>query len=92
MTSAQLTKILSEKLNRSQQDIENLFSAFAEVVTDACSNSDSVAIPRFGNINATLVPEYIGESNGKKILFPPAISVNFVASTILCNKIKEANS
>lgn len=66
-----------------------LISAFATVLRERASNLDSIAIPGFGNFVAIKDAEKVAqeEATGKKMLFPPRIRMEFVASAMLKKQV-----
>ena len=53
-------------------------------------NMDTVAIPGFGNFEAKKKAERVvlNPSNGKRMLVPPKIVLNFKVSNVLKNKLR----
>lgn len=66
-----------------------LEEAVAQVLTDAATNLDIVAIPGFGSFAGEKHDEHIAESSdGRRMLIPPSVNITFKPSVLLRNKVK----
>lgn len=82
---------LAERLQRDKKDAEALLEGFVSATQEYLCNIDSVQLPGFGTFSATKEDEQIVTdlSTGKRILLPPAITVQFTPSAILKRKISD---
>ncbi len=82
---------LAGRLNCSDADAGALYDAFASMVKEHCAALDTVAIPSFGKIKGVKMMEHVeaDAETGKRMLFPPKISIGFEPSTILKTRIAE---
>jgi nucleoid DNA-binding protein len=85
MQHKELVDTLSKSLGRSKSDINKLLEALSNVITERCSELDSISVPRFGTIEAVKHNESIEVDNetGKRTLLPPRVEMQFSASNIL---------
>lgn len=90
MENKELVEKISEKLGRSKGDVNKLLEALSDVVRERCGDLDSIAIPGFGTFEAKKKNErvMVNPSNGKRMLVPPRISVNFKVSNVLKTRLK----
>ena len=82
---------LAERLQRDKKDAEALLEGFVSAPQEYLCNIDSVQLPGFGTFSATKNDEQVVTdlSTGKRILLPPAITVQFTPSAILKRKISD---
>lgn len=82
---------LAGRLNCSDADAGALYDTFASMVKEHCAALDTVAIPSFGKIKGVKTMEHVevDAETGKRMLFPPKISIGFEPSTILKTRIAE---
>lgn len=65
-----------------------LTDALAGVIGDILTDRDSVAIPGFGEFSPIKTDEHISlDSDGRRLLMPPAITIKFTPGTALRNKL-----
>ncbi len=90
MENKELVEKISEKLGRSKGDVNKLLEALSDVVRERCGDLDSIAIPGFGTFEAKKKNErvMVNPSNGKRMLVPPRISMNFKVSNVLKTRLK----
>lgn len=91
MEKLDLSKELSNRLQRDGKDIDVLLKGFADLVKDLLSESKNVALPGFGKFIAKKSDEYIAvdSQTGKRMLYPPKVEVAFEQSSILKAKLAE---
>jgi len=66
------------------QQAQALADAFASAIRDRCAQLDTVAIPGFGSFIPEKKDEYVTtESDGRRILMPPHISMSFKPGSML---------
>lgn len=91
MNNSQLIARIASKLGRDKGDVSKLLEAFAGVLRARCGELDSVAIPGFGTFEAKKRPErVVTVPNGKRVLVPPKVVMNFKVSNVLKNKLRPA--
>lgn len=90
MENKDLIERLSERIGRSTDDASKLLDGLAIVLRERLTELDSIAIPGFGTFEAKKKDERIvnNPSNGKRMLVPPRVVVNFKVSNVLKSKLK----
>lgn len=90
MDYKQFRRRLADRLHRQNADIDALTEGLSMVVSKACSDLDSVAVPAFGTFVATKHDEEISVdlSTGERMLMPPEITVDFVTGGMLAKKMR----
>lgn len=69
---------------KSTDEISSLIDAVKNTLGECCTSLDAVAIPGFGTFSPTKTDERIVETeDGKRMLLPPSITVDFKASVLL---------
>ena len=88
MENKELVDKISKRLGRNKADVSKLLEGLATVIESRCGEMDTVAIPGFGNFEAKKKAERVvlNPSNGKRMLVPPKIVLNFKVSKVLKNK------
>lgn len=80
---------LAKRLDRDPKTIGPLVEALASTIVDICSEMDSVAIPGFGTFQPVKQLERTEtDSNGRRLLLPPSITLTFKESVVLRKKLK----
>lgn len=71
--------------------VSDLMTAFTSVVREKISDLDTIAIPGFGNFVSIKRLERIetNPTTGKQMLYPPKITVEFVAGSILKKQLPD---
>lgn len=89
MEKLDLSKELSDRLQRDGEDIKVLLKGFADLVKDLLVESKNVALPGFGKFVAVKTDEHIviDKETGKRMLYPPKVEVAFEQSSILKAKL-----
>ncbi len=82
---------LSERLKRDKKDVNALLEGFVSAIQEYLCEMDSVQLPGFGTFSSRKEDEKIVTdlSTGKKLLLPPAITLEFNQSAILKRKIAD---
>ena len=90
MESKELIERVAERIGRSVDDTAKLMEGLAIVMRERLTELDSIAIPGFGTFEAKKKDERIvnNPSNGKRMLVPPRVVVNFKVSNVLKSKLK----
>lgn len=80
---------LARQLGKTHDEVNNLTSSLTELIKDASCDLDSIAIPGFGRFEAVKTEEYVAvdPTDGVKKLFPPAVTVNFIAGSMLKKRL-----
>ena len=80
---------LARQFGKNTDEVSRLTSSLTEIIKDACCDLDSIAIPGFGRFETVKKEEYVAvdPSDGVKKLFPPSLSVNFVAGSMLKKRL-----
>lgn len=88
----ELVESLSKSLKRNKSDVNKLIEALGNVVSERCSELDSISVPRFGTIEAIKHKEAIevNHDTDERMLLPPRIEVNFTASTVLKKQLNQS--
>lgn len=86
-----IINILSERLDRKPEQIENLLNSLSTVIADKVKDGDTVAIPGFGMFEPKMKAERLAShpATGRKILVPPKQTLVFKPSPLLKQKVKE---
>ena len=90
MDTKELIQCVAERIGRSESDSAKLVEGLSIVLKERLSELDSIAIPGFGTFQAKKKDERIvnNPSNGKRMLVPPRVVVNFKVSNVLKSKLK----
>ena len=85
MESKELIERVAERIGRSVDDTAKLMEGLAIVMRERLTELDSIAIPGFGTFESKKKDERIvnNPSNGKRMLVPPRVVVNFKVSNVL---------
>lgn len=85
-----LTEQLTSRLNVPREDVGILLHALAETIESAALEKDTITIPGFGAFETRLREERaaVHPSTGKKMLYPPKLTLIFKPSSMLRNLIK----
>ncbi len=90
MDNKELIEKVAQKVGRSNDDVKKLMDGLIIVLQERLVELDNVAIPGFGTFEAKKKEERIvnNPSNGKRMLVPPRVAVNFKVSNVLKGKLK----
>ncbi|MCM1152626.1 MAG: HU family DNA-binding protein [Muribaculum sp.] len=90
MDNRMLMDKVAQRMDTDVEKVAALTAGLCEVITDVLQESDTVAIPTFGNLEPKKRMERISvhPASGKRLLIPPKIVVGFKPSTILKSKLK----
>lgn len=73
-----------------ESSLPDLSTVLADVIADALSSGDSVALPSFGTLSAVKNDERtVTTPEGSTLLMPPAITVQFTPALKLVKQVKE---
>ncbi|MCM1504536.1 MAG: HU family DNA-binding protein [Muribaculum sp.] len=91
MNHSAVIESLSERLQRDKKDVNALLEGFVSAIQEYLCEMDSVQLPGFGTFSARKEEEKVVTdlSSGKKMLLPPAITLEFTQSAILKRKISD---
>jgi nucleoid DNA-binding protein len=91
MEHKSLVNTLAKKLNRDNKDVTALIEGLSATLREKLSDNNIIAIPGFGEFEPVKEDEYIQDdlSTGKRMLFPPCISLKFNPSSILKRKFTD---
>lgn len=91
MTNKEFINALSERNNISFKESQRLVEALTEVMANALSDGDSIAIQGFGNYEGKKKTEriMINPSTKQRQLIPPKLTVAFKPSNVLKDKFKK---
>lgn len=91
MDNKTIIDTIAQSTGRSKENISDLMDALIDVLTSALKDGDSVSVPVLGTFETKLKGERITihPTNGKKLMIPPKITINFKPSTTLKNRIRE---
>lgn len=81
---------LSRRLSLTKEETSSLVDTLCDLLVEASEEGDIVSFPGFGNFEAKrrLEREGVHPASGKRLLFPPKISLVFKPSSILKQKIR----
>lgn len=90
MDNKHLLNHIAKDMERPVADVATLVEALSNVIATQCGNLNAIAVPGFGTFEGKKRNERVvtNPGNGKKMLVPPKISLNFKVSNVLKNKIK----
>lgn len=90
MDSKTLMEKVANRLGVSTDDVTALTTELSDLIASSLIESDTVAIPSFGNFESRKRLERISvhPSSGKRLLIPPKMVVSFKPSTILKNRLR----
>jgi len=85
MNKAEFITVIAEKTGMSKADVEVIFSATFETITEALVKQDKIAIPGFGSFATKVREERKGRnpSTGQGMTIPKTVVANFKAATQL---------
>jgi nucleoid DNA-binding protein len=91
MNSAELTAILSQRLQLSKTEVNKRIDDVAAVITAELIKKNTVSLGNLGSLEVIKRNERISvnPSSGKKMLIPPKLVVRFKISNSLKDKLKE---
>jgi len=91
MNHKELISGVSQKLNLSKTEVENLVSATVKVISSELTDGKTIAFPNFGNFEVRKKEERLSVHPATQIrtLIPPKLVVNFKQSSSLKERINE---
>ncbi|MDE6267775.1 MAG: HU family DNA-binding protein [Muribaculaceae bacterium] len=90
MDNSTFTSRLSKRIGRSVAETSRLADALTDVIRQAATDLDSVAVPSFGSFVPVKEEETVitDRSSGKRILLPPSVSITFRPASFLVRRLK----
>ena len=90
METKEIISKIAERMGRERDDVQKLLDAFSVALKERCGELDSIAIPGFGTFEPRKKMERIvvNPANGKRMLVPPKVILNFKTSNVLKSKFK----
>lgn len=90
MNNKKLVENVAQNIGRTPEDVSKLLEGLAGVLRSKCSEMDSVFVPSFGTFEPKKRDErvMVHPRNGKRMLVPPKIVLNFKVSNVLKNKLR----
>jgi nucleoid DNA-binding protein len=94
MNSAELTNVLSKKLQLPKSEVSKRLDDTVSIITDELIKSNTVSLLNLGNLEVKKREEriFVHPANGKKVLIPPKLIIKFKTSPTLKEKLKELKS
>lgn len=94
MDNKQYITRLSRRATLNYKETQQLVASTITVLTDVLCQNDSLAIPAFGSFASTKKDEYIDydPQSGQRMLYPPRITVDFTAGTILSKNLSHKSN
>ncbi len=91
MNHKELISGVSQKLNLSKAEVENLVSAMVKVISSELNDGKTIGFPNFGNFEVRKKEERLSVHPATQIrtLIPPKLVVNFKQSSSLKERINE---
>jgi DNA-binding protein HU-beta len=91
MNKAEFIAAIAEKAGKLKADVEVIFSATFEAITEVLSKQDKVTIPGFGSFATKIREERKGRnpSTGQEMIIPKTIAANFKPATQLKEMINK---
>lgn len=93
MNKAEFITAIAEKSGMAKADVEVIFSATFDTITEALVKQDKIAIPGFGSFATKVREERKGRnpSTGKEMTIPKTVVANFKAATQLKENINNGS-
>lgn len=80
---------LARQTGKTTAEAESMVENLIKTFRDNLCNLDAVAIPGFGRFNPVKTDEHVAEDDeGRSMLYPPHVGVEFIAGSQLKNKFK----
>lgn len=81
---------LSQRINAGKEECAEMISALCQVMVDATLDGDTITFPGFGSFELRKRIERITihPKDGKRMLIPPKLTINFRPSTLLKQKVR----
>ncbi len=81
---------LSQRINASKEETSDMIGSLCQAITDAALEGDIVTFPGFGSFEPRKRMERVAyhPKDGKRMLIPPKITLNFRPSTLLKQKVR----
>lgn len=93
MNKADFIVAIAEKSGMTKTDVEVIFSATFETITEVLVKQDKIVIPGFGSFATKVREERKGRnpSTGKEMTIPKTVVANFKAATQLKENINNGS-
>lgn len=91
MEHKELVAELQKRLGRDKETVEDMLNSFGHIVTERCSQLDTIVIQGLGTFEARKKMERISvnPTTGKRMLIPPKIVLVFKPNNAIKNRLKE---
>lgn len=91
MDYKQFRRRLGEITGRNASDIDALTEGLAVILQETCAELNTVAIPTFGSFDGVkkLEQESVDLSTGRRMLFPPEITIEFRPAGMLNKRLNQ---
>lgn len=91
MDTKTLLERVSARASVDRSAASEMLTALAEIISERCSDMDSIAVPGFGVFEPKKRPERINvhPGTGKRMLLPPKIILSFKPSALLKQKLNK---
>lgn len=90
MDNKTFLEILMQRINAGKEETSEMIEALCDVISEAALEGDTVTFPGFGSFEPRKKNERVAihPSSGKRMLFPPKITLSFRPSTLLKQKVR----
>lgn len=90
MDNKKLNDRIAARLGLKKANVQNLQDGLIETLRNQLTQQNTIAVPGFGTFEAKKKNERVvtNPSNGKRLLLPPKITLNFKVSNVLKSKLK----
>lgn len=91
MDNKQYINKLSKRATLDYKETQQLVTSAVGLISDLLCDGDTIAIPAFGSFSAKKEDEHIeiDSLNGRRLLMPPSIKVDFTPGTILTKRTQQ---
>ena len=82
---------VASRMDAEIDEAQSLLDGFIQLLVQAASENDAVAIPAFGTFEARARMERVSlhPVSGRRLLIPPKIVMGFKPSTVMKNRLNE---
>ena len=90
MDNKKLNDRIAARLGLKKANVQNLQDGLIETLRNQLTQQNTIAVPGFGTFEAKKKNERVvtNPSNGKRLILPPKITLNFQVSNVLKSKLK----
>ncbi len=91
MDNKQFNALLIKSLGIEAKECSEYCTALINIISDELESGNSIAIPAFGQFSPTKHDEEVitDLSNGKRMLLPPNVSIEFYPGSILLKHLRQ---